>query len=138
MMKKMIKITKKEMFAAMKAMLSGEVVENVSVEEAMAFCDKEIENLEKKAEKAKEKATEKKEKVDELAEAILNVLGEDLMTISDITAALPEELQATVAKVTYRVARTLKDKVEKGEVEIPATEHSKKRVVVAYRALSDK
>ena len=134
----MKKMTKKEMYEVIKAVVVGREVE-VSEEDILAFCDKEIETLDKKATKAKERAAEKKAQADALTEAIYAVVGEEeFETIADITAKVPEEFEATVSKVTYRLARVLAEKglVESGKVEIPASETSKKRTVTGYRRVT--
>ena len=132
----MKKITEKEMYEVIKSIVAGEEVE-VSAEEIIAFCDKKLTALENKAAKAKEKAEAKKTEADVMSEEILKVLSADeFMSIADITAALPEELEATVAKVTYRVSRVLKGKVEKGDVVIPASETSKKRTISGYKLIA--
>ena len=61
------------------------------------------------------------------------VNGEDFQTIADIAAQIEGE-EITTSKVTYRLNALAKDGyAEKADVQIPATEGVKARVVKAYR-----
>ena len=124
-------MTKKEMFEAVKAIVVGEEVE-VSREEIVEFCEKEIAALEARAGKAKERSAVKKAEGDALAEAIVAVLTEEAQTIAEITAAI-DDPEVTVHRVTYRLGKLVTEgKVKREEMTIPATEDAKARKVKAY------
>ena len=124
-------MTKKEMFEAVKAIVVGEEVE-VSREEIVEFCEKEIAALETRAGKAKERSAAKKAEGDALAEAIVAVLTEEAQTIAEITAAI-DDPEVTVHRVTYRLGKLVTEgKVKREEMTIPATEGAKARKVKAY------
>lgn len=127
----MEKITKREMYTAiMNGVATGEFA--YTAEEISAFCANEIALLDKKAIKAKENAAKKRAEGDELTEAVLAVLTPDFEPIADIAARV-DFPDATVAKITNRLSNLYKaGKADKAEIEIPATETSKKRRCVAY------
>lgn len=118
------KVTKKEMFAKIAAMVADE--------EVKAFCEKEIAAIDRKALKAKERAAAKAAEGDALMDAIMAVLTDEPMTNADILAAIADE-DATVNKVAYRTNALAKaNRAVKTEVTIPATEDHKARKLVAY------
>lgn len=118
------KVTKKEMFAKIAAMVADEDVK--------AFCEKEIAAIDRKAVKAKERAAAKAAEGDALMDAIMAVLTDEPMTNADILAAIADE-DATVNKVAYRTNALAKaNRAVKTEVTIPATEGHKARKLVAY------
>ena len=126
------KITKKEYFEAIKAILAGEVtdIEGADIAE---FCDKEIASLDKRSTRAKERAEAKKAAADELAEEVFALLTNDYQTIADIAAQI-EDQDISVSKVQYRLTKLVEvGRAEKAKVEVPATETSKKRDLCAYR-----
>ena len=128
------KITKRDKLNAIIAMAKGEdFVLDVSKEDIVEFCVKEIEALDKKAAKAKERAAEKKSEADALCDKIAAVLGDEFETIADITAKIDDE-DATNSKVGYRCNKLVELGVAvKGEVAVPATESSKARKLVAFK-----
>lgn len=128
-------MTKREVFAAVIAgVQAGTVaVEGMETEEVVAFFENEITNLDKRAERSRATAAKKREAGDVLMEAVKGVLTEDFQTIADI-AALIEGEEVTASKVTYRLNVLAKEGyAEKADVQIPATEGVKARVVKAYR-----
>ena len=65
------------------------------------------------------------------------VLTEEFQTIADIVAQIEGE-EITASKVTYRLNALAKNGyAEKADVQIPATEDTKARVVKAYRLLPE-
>ena len=128
-------MTKREVFAAVIAgVQAGTVaVEGMETEEVVAFFENEITNLDKRAERSRATAAKKREAGDVLMEAVKGALTEDFQTIADI-AALIEGEEITASKVTYRLNVLAKEGyAEKADVQIPATEGVKARVVKAYR-----
>ena len=122
------KITKKEMYTNIMNLLSDN-------EAIVAFCEHEIELLDKKAVKAKETAAKKKAAGDELTDAVASVLNEEFQTIADVTAQIEGE-DVTNAKVQYRLNALVKaGAAEKAEVTLEGTDGKKARKVVAYRAI---
>ena len=120
------KITKKEMYTNIMNLLK----DNDAI---VAFCEHEIELLDKKAVKAKETAAKKRAAGDELTEAVASVLTDEFQTIADVTAQIEGE-DVTSAKVQYRLNALVKaGEAEKGEVVIEGGEGKKARKVVAYR-----
>ena len=135
-------ITKREMFAALMGLAQSgsmnmvDFNENITDDMVVEFCEKEIASLDKKAAKAKETASKKKAASDELTDVVYDVLSaEEFMTTADVVLAINNE-DVTTSKVTYRLSQLEKaGRAEKSQVEIPATETSKKRKAVAYRKL---
>ena len=104
-------------------------------EAIVAFCEHEIELLDKKAVKAKETAAKKKAAGDELTDAVASVLNDEFQTIADVTAQIEGE-DVTNAKVQYRLNALVKaGAAEKAEVTLEGTDGKKARKVVAYRAI---
>ena len=133
----MEKITKREMFEAIKAAFTTGECE-LTAETVTAFCDKEIAALDAKAAKAKERAAAKKAEADVLMGQVADALDADeFKTIADIAAAVAEvNADATVSKVTYRLTKLVEaGAAEKTQVTIPATDGAKARKVQAYRAV---
>ena len=128
----MEKITKREMFEAIKETFeTGSCKFDAAT--VMAFCDKEIASLDAKAAKAKERAAAKKAEADVLMDQVRDTLTGEFQTIADIAAQIEGE-EITASKVTYRLNALAKEGyAEKADVQIPATETTKARVVKAYR-----
>ena len=129
------KITKREMYAGIiEAMKTGD--SPIAVDEVIAFCEKEIEALDKKALKAKERAAEKRAAGDELTEAVKAALTDEFATRADIAAKVAETFgeDATIAKVGYRLTQLAASGVaESTDIKIAATETSKARSVKGYK-----
>ncbi len=132
----MEKITKREMFEAIKATFETGDCE-VPAEAVIAFCEKEIASLDAKAVKAKERAAAKKADGDALGALVAAALTDEFQTIADITAIVAEsDADATVSKVTYRLGQLVKAEVaERAEITIEATESSKARKVKGFRKI---
>ena len=129
----MEKITKREMFEAIaEAMETGEC--KINPTDVIAFCNKEIEALDKKAAKAKERAATKRAEGDELTDAVRAVLSTDeFEPIADIAARIEGE-DVTVAKVQYRL-KVLVDNGEavKEQITVPGVDGGKARKIMAYK-----
>lgn len=91
------KITKRDRFEEIKALLAG----NADIVE---FCDNEIALLDGKAEKAKARNAKKKAEGDALLTAVADVLTEDFQTIADITGKIDGD-DVTNAKVQARLKK---------------------------------
>ena len=134
----MTKITKKEMYAAIKEAFETGACK-FDKDTVIAFCDKEITALDNKAAKAKERAATKKAEADVLYDQVADTLNtEEFQTIADIAAAVAEvNADATVSKVTYRLTKLVEAGVaEKTDVTIPGGEGVKARKVKAFRKLA--
>lgn len=132
------KITKKEMFEAIKAGCATGTW-SVSDTEIIEFCDNEIALLDKKAAKAKERQAEKRAANDELTDAVRAALTDEFTVIADIAAKVAETYgeDCTVAKVTYRLGQLVKNgEAENTDVKIAGGEGQKSRTIKAYRALN--
>ena len=127
-------MTKREMYEAIVEILNDNEFD-FDVFELVEFCNKEIENLDKKAAKAKENAEKRKAEGDVLMHLVLNALDEEFAPIADIAARIESE-EATIHKVTYRLGQLVKmEKAEKSEVIVEGSEGQKSRKVVAYRKI---
>ena len=130
------KITKREMYEAIiGAMETGEI--KYAPNEVIAFCQNEIELLDKKAAKAKERAAAKSAENDEIMIKVRDVLSpNEFMPIADVVKAIGDP-DLTAAKVQYRLRKLAEaNEAEKTEVTIAGAEGSKARKVVAYRRLT--
>ena len=134
----MTKITKKEMYAAIKEAFETGACK-FDKDTVIAFCDKEITALDNKAAKAKERAATKKAEADVLYDQVADALNtEEFQTIADIAAAVAEvNADATVSKTTYRLTKLVEAGLaEKTQVTIPAVDGGKSRKVQAYRLVA--
>ena len=141
----MEKITKREMFEAIKGLAESGALhmvdfnEDITDEAVAEFCANEIDLLDKKAAKAKERAAAKAAEGDILTALVRAALTTDeFKSIADVTAMVAEEEpDVTAAKVSYRLSSLVKaGEAEKSEITIPATETSKKRTVNGYRRIN--
>ena len=137
----MEKITKREMFEAIKGLAESGALHMADFNEAISdsavaeFCENEIALLDKKAAKAKERAATKKAEADELMEVVAEALSEDFEPIAEIAGRIQGD-DVTVAKVQYRLRKLAEaGRAEKSEITIPGGEGVKARKVVGYRAL---
>ena len=137
----MEKITKREMFEAIKGLAESGALHMVDFNEAISdeavanFCANEIALLDKKAAKAKERAATKKAEADELMEVVAEALSEDFEPIAEIAGRIQGD-DVTVAKVQYRLRKLAEaGRAEKSEITIPGGEGVKARKVVGYRAI---
>lgn len=124
------KITKKEMFAAIRGMVENvETVGDIPADEVLAFIDKQVEQIDKKAASAKAKAAEKKVDGDALREQIAAVLTDELQTVDAIVAQVEGE-DITKSKVVARLTQLLEGGIAvKEQVKDEATN----RKVMAYK-----
>ena len=138
----MEKITKREMFEAIKGLADSgalhmvEFNENITDEAVAEFCANEIALLDKKAAKAKENAARKRAEGDELTDAVRAAMSaEEFEPIAEIAARI-EGPDVTVSKVTFRLGQLVKNgEAEKQQITIPASEGQKARKIMAYRIL---
>ena len=98
------KITKRDMYEAIiGAMKTGEI--KYAPDEVIAFCQNEIELLDKKAAKAKERAAAKSAENDEIMDKVRDFLSpNDFMPIADVVKAIGDP-DLTAAKVQYRLRK---------------------------------
>ena len=113
-----VKVTKREYFEEIKAIVEAAEVENKT--DIVEFIDKQLELLASRAEKAKERAAEKKTAGDKLRAAVLAAVTEDFQTADEIADAVVIEevegedlIEITKAKVVARLTQLVKT----GEVE---------------------
>ena len=125
------KITKKDYFNSIIATLNGEAAD-LSVEDMVAFCEKEIGLLDNRAIKAKERAAQKKADGDELQALVLSVLTDEPATRNEVfdrvveTGKAPEDV--SVAKVGYRLtALASTEQAVKSEVSATGTDGKQHR-----------
>ena len=130
------KLTKREVLAGvMNGVQTGDY-NGITVEDIVAFCENEIELLDKNAVKAKERAAAKKAEADELTDIVKAALTDELATRDVIASKVAEVYgdEATIAKVGYRLTKLAKEGVAVSEdVKIPATETTKARTVKGYK-----
>ena len=131
-------MTKREVF---EAIISGAnagtiVIDGMETAEVVAFFENEIVNLNKRAERSRATAAKKRADGDALTETIKNVLSEEYQTIADIVSQIEGE-DISASKITYRLNALVADHyAEKADVQIPATEGAKARVVKAFRIVA--
>ena len=138
----MEKITKREMFEAIKGLAESGALHMQDFNEAISdsavaeFCENEIALLDKKAAKAKERAASKRAEGDELTAVVRQVMStEEFEPIAEIAARIEGE-DVTVAKVTYRLTQLVKNgEAEKQELTIPGAEGQKARKVQGYKLI---
>ena len=129
------KITKRETLAGiMNGVQTGDY-NGITVEDIVAFCENEIELLDKKALKAKERAAAKKAEGDALTDAVKAALTDEVTTRDVIAAKVAETYgeDATIAKVGYRLTQLVKNgEAVSEDIKIAATETQKARTVKGY------
>lgn len=112
------KFTKIEVLEAIKGLFEEGTETEVAEADIIAFCDKEIENLQKKAVKAKEANAKKKAEGDKLLEDVKAALSDEFETIPTIALRVQND-DATVSKVTYRLGQLEKMGIaEKKEITV--------------------
>ena len=110
---KVVKLTKKDFYAAIKEMIvmsEVDMVGEISAEEVLAFIDKTVEQIDNKAAKAKEKAAEKQAESDVLFQTVMSTLTDELQTIDEITEAVVAatgDEEITKSKVTARLTKAV-------------------------------
>lgn len=127
------RVTKKDCFNAIIDILMD--VENSA--ELVAFCEKEIAQLEKKAESAKAAAAKKKAAADVLTEAVAAALTDEFATIAEITERVEGD-EVTSSKVQYRLNKLAEcGRAVKGEVTVSGGEGTKSRKLVAFKGADE-
>lgn len=128
MAEKAEKITKKQWFETIIGVL--ETAEFDQKDEAIAFLNKQITQLDNRAEKAKERAAKTKAEGDELLASIEAVMTDQLQSVDQIYAQVEGE-EITRSKIVSR----LKKLIDAGKVEkLPMKNGSRK--VVGYRVFN--
>ena len=106
------KMTKVEMFENIRGYLNGNEM-TCSIDEAVEFIDKQIEQLEAKAAKAKYRAAAKRADGDALRETVFQCVDAKPKTIDEITADViniaEDASDITKAKVTARLTQLVKN-----------------------------
>lgn len=131
-----VKVSKRDYLTAIiGAMHTGEI--KYDPNDVIAFCEHEIELLDKKTAKAKERAAAKKAEGDELTEQIYNVLSSDeFMTIPEIVKALGDE-DVSAQKASYRLRSLVEaNRAEKTEITVAGSDGGKASKRVAYRLIN--
>ena len=100
------KKTKAMYFAELREMVEN-WVDREDQDDLLEFIDKQLETLEKRKVSAAERAAKKREAYDAMTDLILAQLGEDLMTVDEIVAAIDDET-VTRNKVTARLGKLVK------------------------------
>lgn len=131
-----IKVSKRDYLTAIiGAMHTGEI--KYDPNDVIAFCEHEIELLDKKTAKAKERAAAKRAEGDELTEQIYDVLSSDeFMTIPEIVKALGDE-DVSAQKASYRLRSLVEaNRAEKTEITVAGSDGCKASKRVAYRLIN--
>jgi len=101
------KKTKAMYFAELREIILNTIMEQDDQDELIEFIDKQLETLERRKAAAAERAEKKRAASDAMSDAILAQIGEDLVTVDDIVAALDDET-VTRNKVTARLGKLVK------------------------------
>lgn len=131
-----VKVSKRDYLTAIiEAMRTGEI--KYDPNDVIAFCEHEIELLDKKTAKAKERAAAKRAEGDELTEQIYDVLSSDeFMTIPEIVKALGDE-DVSAQKASYRLRSLVEaNRAEKTEITVAGSDGGKASKRVAYRLIN--
>lgn len=104
-----IKITKKDNYAALRAMVedSYDTIGETTAKRLLAFIDHEVELIDQRAAKSKQYQQEHKATDDAMTDEIVKVLStaDGALTIPDIVAKIED---STPQKITYRLGRLAK------------------------------
>ena len=131
-----VKVSKGDYLTAIiGAMHTGEI--KYDPNDVIAFCEHEIELLDKKTAKAKERAAAKRAEGDELTEQIYDVLsGDEFMTIPEIVKALGDE-DVSAQRASYRLRSLVEaNRAEKTEITVASPDGGKASKRVAYRLIN--
>lgn len=101
------KKTKAMYFNELREMVIAAVEDQELQAELVDFIDKQLETLEKRRIAAASRAEKKRSESDAMTEAVLSQVGEELVTVDDIVAALDSE-DVTRNKVTARLGKLVK------------------------------
>ena len=127
------KKTKAMYFAELREMVIAAVEDQEQQNELVEFIDKQLETLDKRKVAAAERAAKKKEESDAMTDAILGQIGEDLITVDEIVAAIDDE-NVTRNKVTARLGKLVKaGSIVKETVKV----NGNKRMAYRIAALDD-
>jgi hypothetical protein len=102
-----VKVTQKELFGQVIAIVEGADVDAAVKAELVEFLTKKVDQIDAKAAKAKEKAAEAKVKGDELRDIVAGLLTDEVQTIDAILAQV-DFPEVTKAKVTARLTQLVK------------------------------
>lgn len=130
-----VKVSKRDYLTAIIGVMhTGEI--KYDPNDVIAFCEHEIELLDKKTAKAKERAAAKRAEGDELTEQIYNVLYDDeFITIPEIVKALGDE-SVSAQKASYRLRSLVEaNRAEKTEITVAGSDGGKASKRVAYRKI---
>lgn len=132
------KVTKRNHYENIIAMLNASadaaLATDIDIDAEIAFCEKEIDALDRRAERARKTAAEKRATPDELCEAVAAVLTGEFEPIDAITERVEFE-GATRNKVANRLNKLANaGTAEKSEIKV-ADADGKTKTVVAYRAV---
>jgi len=105
-------MTKREYFNEIKTAMSDN-------EDIVAFCEKEIDLIDRKNEKARERAAKKRAESDVMTEAVYATLTNEFAFIDDIVAATEGD-EVTRGKVVARLSKLVRaGKAEKEDIKNP-------------------
>ena len=114
----MEKKTKAMYFAELREIVMNVVTDADEQDELIKFIDKQVETLEKRKVAAAARAEKKREESDALTDAIYAQIGDELITVDEIVAALDSE-EVTRNKVTARLGKLVKlGKIAKESVKV--------------------
>jgi len=106
-MENIAKKTKAMYFAELREIIKTAVEDATQKTELLEFIDKQLEVLDKRKAAAAARAEKKRAESDALTDAIFAQIGEELITVDDIIAALDDE-EVTRNKVTARLGKLVK------------------------------
>lgn len=117
-MENTVKKTKIMYFTELREMVMAAVEDQAQQDELLEFIDKQIMTLEKRKIAAAERAEKKRVESDALTDAIFAEIGDELITVDEIVAALDDE-DVTRNKVTARLGKLVKaEKITKEPVKV--------------------
>ena len=122
-----VKVTQKELFGQVIAIVEGADVDAAVKAELVAFLEKKVAQIDAKAAKAKEKAAEAKVKGDELRDIVAGLLTDEVQTIDAILAQV-DFPEVTKAKVTARLTQLCK-----AHIAVKETVKVDTRTLTAYK-----
>lgn len=120
----MTKVTKADCFKKIKGVLAEDPV-------IVAFCEHEIELIDRQVARAREKAAEKA-KTDPIMDEVKAVLTDEFQTISQITNKVTAD-EVTEGKVRYRLTRLVDDAIAVKDTVKVADATGKVREVKGYK-----
>jgi hypothetical protein len=129
----MTKMTEREMYTMIR-----DAFENgtpVDVNEVIEFTNKKIAALDKRAAKAKERAAAKRAETDVIYEAVMGALGDTVITIADIEAAIKDSTpDATPGKISNRLMKLVDNGIAvREEITVPSKTGGRARKLQGYK-----